>query len=108
MGGGRACAGGPCLPGCAFMAWLPACELPATGGKALPRPASAQILLGDQIMLSVLCSAARCAVQLIFMAPHERILELRPQAEALFAGRASLTMAIKGMLEVGCWLAGCG
>lgn len=38
--------------------------------------------------------------KLIFMAPHDKILEIRPAAEALFAGRASLTNALKGMLEV--------
>jgi hypothetical protein len=35
------------------------------------------------------------------MAPQERIDELRPEVAAAFEGRASLTTAISGMLEVG-------
>lgn len=38
--------------------------------------------------------------KLIFMADHERIEQTRPAAEAVFAGRASLTTALRGMLEV--------
>lgn len=38
--------------------------------------------------------------KLIFMASTERIAQLRPAAEQQFAGRASLTTAIPGMLEV--------
>ncbi|PSC69494.1 haloacid dehalogenase-like hydrolase [Micractinium conductrix] len=38
--------------------------------------------------------------KLIFMQEANRIIELRPQVEAMFAGRASLTTAISGMLEV--------
>ena len=38
--------------------------------------------------------------KLIFMASPGRIAEVRPVAEALFAGHASLTTAIEGMLEV--------
>ncbi|KAL4433464.1 hypothetical protein ABPG77_010317 [Micractinium sp. CCAP 211/92] len=38
--------------------------------------------------------------KLIFMEQEHRIGEVRPQVESLFAGRASLTTAIPGMLEV--------
>lgn len=38
--------------------------------------------------------------KLIFMAPQPRIVELRPVVERAMAGRASLTTAIPGMLEV--------
>ena len=40
-------------------------------------------------------------MKLIFMSQHDRIMEIRPAAEALFAGQASTTAALKGMLEVG-------
>ncbi|GBF87560.1 haloacid dehalogenase-like hydrolase [Raphidocelis subcapitata] len=36
----------------------------------------------------------------IFMAPQQRIDELRPEVEAAMEGRASITTAISGMLEV--------
>jgi hypothetical protein len=39
-------------------------------------------------------------MKLIFMAEEARIAQLRPAVEAMFAGRASLTTAIPGMLEV--------
>ncbi len=39
--------------------------------------------------------------KLIFMSSEQRIAELRPAVEQNFAGRASLTTAIPGMLEVG-------
>lgn len=39
--------------------------------------------------------------KLIFMSSEQRIAELRPAIEQTFAGRASLTTAIPGMLEVG-------
>lgn len=38
--------------------------------------------------------------KLIFMAPQPRLDELRPSIEAMVAGRASLTTALTGMLEV--------
>lgn len=38
--------------------------------------------------------------KIIFMAPEPRICQVRPEAEALYVGRASLTTAIDGMLEV--------
>lgn len=38
--------------------------------------------------------------KLIFMADQPRIDEIRPEVEAAFAGRANLTTAISGMLEV--------
>jgi hypothetical protein len=39
--------------------------------------------------------------KVIFMAQHSVIEEIRPEVEAMFEGRASLTTAIPGMLEVG-------
>lgn len=39
-------------------------------------------------------------LKLIFMAPQPRIDEVRLEAEALYAGQASLTTAIDGMLEL--------
>lgn len=39
-------------------------------------------------------------MKLIFMGSEQRIAEMRPAAEQQFAGRASLTTAIPGMLEV--------
>lgn len=42
-------------------------------------------------------------MKLIFMAEDSRIKEIRPAAEALFEGRASLTRALPGMLEVSLW-----
>lgn len=41
--------------------------------------------------------------KLIFMSSEQRIAELRPFVEQQFAGRASLTTAIPGMLEVRLW-----
>ncbi|GMH43516.1 hypothetical protein BSKO_11438 [Bryopsis sp. KO-2023] len=38
--------------------------------------------------------------KLIFMAPHDRILEMRPHAQEAFGKDASLTTALPGMLEV--------
>ena len=38
--------------------------------------------------------------KLIFMAPQSRIDEIRPRVQQQLSGRASLTTAIKGMLEV--------
>ncbi|KAI8464194.1 MAG: HAD-like domain-containing protein [Monoraphidium minutum] len=42
----------------------------------------------------------RSIQKMIFMAPQERIDELRPGVEAALAGRATLTTALSGMLEV--------
>ncbi|GAB4813524.1 hypothetical protein N2152v2_000570 [Parachlorella kessleri] len=39
-------------------------------------------------------------MKLILLTTHEHILEARPAAEQLFAGKASLTMALPGMLEI--------
>ena len=39
-------------------------------------------------------------MKLLLMAEEARIAQLRPEVEAMFAGRASLTTAIPGMLEV--------
>ncbi|KAH7622674.1 putative Endoribonuclease YBEY, chloroplastic [Nannochloris sp. 'desiccata'] len=39
-------------------------------------------------------------MKVIFMAPEERITAIRPAAERTFSGRAALTAAIPGMLEV--------
>lgn len=44
---------------------------------------------------------ARARPQVIFMAPQERLDELRPEVAAAMEGRATLTTALEGMLEVG-------
>jgi hypothetical protein len=46
--------------------------------------------------------------KVIFMAPQARLDEIRSEVEAAMAGRATLTTALAGMLEVGGagWLAG--
>ncbi len=43
--------------------------------------------------------------KLIFMAPHARIEEIRPLITQRMAGKATLTTALPGMLEVG-WVGG--
>lgn len=54
--------------------------------------------VGD--MASNVVSAGIPVHKMIFMADQDRIDALRPRAEQLLAGRASLTTALSGMLEV--------
>lgn len=57
--------------------------------------------VGDLERIIVATAGSRRDVQkVIFMAPQDRIDQIRPEVEAALSSRASLTTALSGMLEV--------